>query len=277
MKRILKGSYIVAMACSACWWCGCKKSANVSFAPEETVTDLAQTYLYYSMIFREAEHAWALIDHRQYPAEPVTETGANGAQRIFTWVETEEGKPELTVEYRAWTWGTATLAGKLTMNMPGKDLYRESGKTATVNFTGFSINRQNIAGYANITRAAAGDDGADRYNYSFNNSSIYDETGQQVIIASTMTNGSLTRVEGGDTHPVQEDDTWSFTGSMSGTLRNNISLKYSNAVSEPLFYEWACGRKAMKGRCTLTVNRQEIIYDYGASCNSQISIGYITK
>ncbi|MDR1672192.1 MAG: hypothetical protein LBS09_01820 [Bacteroidales bacterium] len=250
----------------------CNRDKSSSVNPAEAVVSVTQAHLYHYVIFREAEYAWGAAHRNGYTELPMSDTDGHG-QRTITYRTTESGKSEVEAAYTAWQWGNMSISGILTVDLPDKNLYRQKDKQASIRLTGFSINGQTVTGYA--TFRYAGNDSDDHYSYSFSNAAIYGADEQQILILSSISAGNFVRKAGSDTAD-QDDDRWTFTGTMSGNLNNNTSLTYSNSVTEEMTFDWDCSNKAVQGKCSLAVTGQAIEYDCGASCNDAIRINSTT-
>ncbi|MDR0715088.1 MAG: hypothetical protein LBF89_12675 [Bacteroidales bacterium] len=252
---------------------GCRKGSDEVYEPRVLVTDVTQAYLYYYMVFREAENAWALVHENGYVSgQTAAENGRSVDYRL-----SEGSKGIISVEFDRWQQHTATLSGTMTVDLPvERDSYRQNGRV-TVSLSGFSINGQQVTGFSTITYS--GSDEIDQYNYSLTEASVYSKDGEQILITSSLSGGRFQRVAGSATIAVAEDDSWIFNGTMSGILRNRSDLRYSNTVDNDywLLYEWGCSRKAMYGYCRLTAGGRTIDYRCGASCDSEIEVKTLTQ
>jgi hypothetical protein len=270
-KIFLRYICIVFSACALLFQ-ACHKDQN-SYDVRLAVTDVTQAHLYYYMIFREAENAWALVHKDGYQfGKEITEN-----HRIIQ-LDSLKKKSYIDVTFTEWKWGTATLSGKLILNLPARaDSSYKRKDRITVSLTGFSINGQQMTGFSTIsyTGTATTDttNVVDSYSYALADGSIYSTNGKQILITASVSNGVFRRIDGSATIAQPEDDIWTFNGVMTGLIRNNASQKYSNKADKLLtVFGWDCNNKALLGNCILTIGKQEIFYDYGIFCDSEIDI-----
>ncbi|MDR1666584.1 MAG: hypothetical protein LBS03_02670 [Bacteroidales bacterium] len=267
--------FSVAVVISAVMPCGCGSGSDddEGYETRVMVTDVTQAYLYYWLIFREAENAWALVHEAGYAAGETTRE--NG--RSISYQLTEGGKGIVSVVFDGWRQHTAILSGTMTVDLPvDKDSYRQNGRVS-ISLSKFSINGQQVTGFATITFSAAGE--IDQYAYSLTEAAIYDSDDEQILITCSMSGGRFQRIDGSATTASPEDDLWAFNGNMTGMLHNQSSLKYTNTVdnSHWLVYEWGCDRKAMNGYCRLTAAGRTADYRYGDACDSAIEVKTLTR
>ncbi|MDR2038389.1 MAG: hypothetical protein LBQ60_10750 [Bacteroidales bacterium] len=274
----LKNIIIVALAVILLPTCK-KDDDEVEYTPIDMVGDVVWATSYYSVIFREAEDAWALVDKNNYSTDPITEENES-RKKTITFKEPSEGKFVVDIEYNAWSLNDMTLMGTITIDLPDKEVYGQSGRTAVIKLTNrFSVNGQIVTGNMPITCrfVTEGETQIDRYDYKLNTASIHSlEDDKKVIITCDVTNGSYTRIEGAETKADPKDDVWSFTGTMTGMLRDDANFTYSNTVSgtegETLLFKSTC-YKALQGVCKLTVKgKSDMHYTYGTECDSKILI-----
>jgi hypothetical protein len=252
---------------------GCRKDDNASGNPGTMVTDVAQAYMYYFFIFREAETAWALVHENGYLTGTVLDT----ENRTISYVFSDKGKYSIDIVLKDWTWNasSATLSGKITVDLPADSSYMKKDK-ATISLSDFFINQQEVKGFSTITYSQ--NEEIDYYGYVLASGSIYSVDGNDILITSAITSGTFQRAQGSATIATPDDDIWTFNGTMTGKIRNAATLQYSNTVATqaPPVFDWNCSRKAQQGVCKLTVGKQEIIYDYGYDCESIIQISTVT-
>ncbi|GHT77913.1 hypothetical protein FACS189464_0460 [Bacteroidia bacterium] len=259
----------------------CSKD-DASYSPDEMVIDVTQAYMYYFIIFREAETAWAQVHEDGYPVGKVDSTES---RKVYYLLKTEiktEGdtikKYSIEVDFEDYRWNSTVLSGKITVNLAADSSYTKNDRT-TVSLSKFFINRQEVEGFSIISHTR--NEETDQYSYTLASGSIYSVDGEDILITSAVSSGVFHRTKGSATTDTPEDDVWTFNGAMTGKIRNTESLKYSNAVHLPPTFYRDCNKKARQGVCTLTVGKQNIFYDYGvngnpAACDSPIQIETVT-
>ena len=216
--------------------CQCKKTPENHYPNENIVMDNAQATLYFHTVFREAENAWAFIDSMDYRDSTYYKESNKSTSYIkYTFKESEKPESEktVTVDYYAWVTNQFLLEGTITVKF-GIDSYRTVGSTASVYLTDFSINQQFVEASSTI-KFNKTVDGKDTYTYTLRDGAAIHEQGYSampVLITCAIGNGQYERIEGNETL-TQEDDVWVYSGVMTGMLRNDPNLKYTNTVRPP--------------------------------------------
>ena len=215
--------------------CQCKDESKEPYSNEYIVTDNAQAALYFHVIFREAENVWAYIDSMDY-AEGiyrVPESPSTNYKKLNC--TDEEGKNIVIVEYHEWKTNHLSLAGKIKVIFSNDSSYRKNGMVANVYLEDFSINGQDVVGASTVKFTGAGE--KDLYTFSLlNGSAIYQRgSSKSVLISGIINNGQYERIEGRETFS-PDDDLWAYYGVMTGQLRNDPNLKYTNTVSATATY-----------------------------------------
>jgi len=201
-----------------------KRDKDISFSNESIVIDNAVAAMYFHIIFREAENAWAIIDDLDYVSDTYTDPKSTSTSyKKLTYEE-----KEVTIEYHSWITNNYLLFGTVTVRFD-KDVYRTVGKVANIYLKGFSINGQNVVGESTLRYGKEKDN--DIYTYSLLEGSAIHELGSSkpVLISGSIRNGRYERIEGNETLE-QDDDVWTFSGVMTGMLRETPSMKYTNTV-----------------------------------------------
>ena len=255
--------------------CQCKDESKAPYPNESVVTDNAEAAVYFHAIFCETEYVWAFIDSMDYTESiykdpPNVSTGYRELK-----CTKEETTNTVIVEYHRWERGNLSLAGNIRIIFSNDSSYRKYGMVANVYLDDFSINGQDIVGEASIKYT--GNNEKDLFTFTLLNGSNIYELGKSkpVLISGTISNGQYERVEGSDTF-FQNDDLWAYYGVMSGLLRNDPSLKYTNTVSATfteegenkdgrVYFNTNC-TTAEKGRSLIKIpGRSDIIFYYGCS------------
>ena len=234
---------------------GCKKNNSEEFYPNENIVqDNAQAALYFHTIFREAENAWATIHSKNYVSGSYTDP----ANTLTSYKKFDYDKETKTVSisYNAWVSDDLLLIGFISVKF-GENTYRMKDQIADVLLTDFSINGQNVAGDFSIKYRVVENSANDHYTYSkrFDAAAIHEQGSSTVLISGAITNGQYERTEGGDTL-LQDDDVWAYSGVMTGILRNDPNLQYTNTVLTT--YTTVNGK----------VENGTIIYKFGLDCTT---------
>ena len=257
--------------------CECKEKSDEPYPNEYIVTDNAQGAMYFHAIFREAEYVWAYIDSMDY-AEGVyrlPESPSTDYRELICTEDKEKNTNTVIVEYHDWKTNHLSLAGKIKVIFSNDSSYRKNGKVANVYLEDFSINGQDVVGESTIK--FTGNSEKDLYAYTLSNGSAIYQLGnsKSVLISGGVNNGQYERVEGMETFS-QDDDVWAFQGVMTGQLRNDPNLKYTNTVSATVmidgaredgrvFYNMSC-KIAQKGFSQIKIpKRPEIDFEYECS------------
>jgi hypothetical protein len=260
---------------------GCHKD-DASYSPGTMVIDVSQAYMYYFIIFREAETAWAQVHENGYRYGEKTGNSNRTIQ-----LDSLNKKIYIDVHLKDYTWESTVLSGKFTIALTADSSYLKKDK-ATISLDSLFINKQKVEGFSTITHTL--NEETDQYSYILASGSIYSVDGEDILITSAVSGGTLLRTAGSATIATPEDDVWTFTGTMTGKIRNSESLKYSNTVAvgkdmsqnppvtvqiPPAFY-YDCSKKARQGACILTVGGREIFYRYDNDCESPIQVETVT-
>jgi len=259
--------------------CQCKKTPENHYPNENIVMDNAQATLYFHTVFREAENAWAFIDSMDYRDSTYYKESNKSTSYIkYTFKESEKPESEktVTVDYYAWVTNQFLLEGTITVKF-GIDSYRTVGSTASVYLTDFSINQQFVEASSTI-KFNKTVDGKDTYTYTLRDGAAIHEQGYSampVLITCAIGNGQYERIEGNETL-TQKDDVWVYSGVMTGMLRNDPNLKYTNTIVDSysdngdvkdrrVYYSMDC-KFAEQGLSQITfLKRPLIVFEYG--CN----------
>jgi len=251
--------------------CQCNKESEAPYANEDIVRDNAQAALYFHAIFCEAENVWAFIDSMDY-AEGVYQDPANTqtAYKELTCTEVESASSvnnTVIVEYKNWKTSHLSLAGRMRVVFSNDSSYRKNGKVANVYLDDFSINGQDVAGESTIKFTGTSE--KDLYTFTLLNGSAIYRLGRSntALISCAITNGlQYERVEGRETFS-PEDDLWAYHGAMTGQLRNDPALKYTNTVSATYTENGASkdGRVRFDMNCTTAQSGRALIKIQGRS------------
>ena len=210
--------------------CYCKKDdEKTSYIVDDVILSNAQAAVYFHVIFREAENAWAIIDEKGYLSEPVVfESGTTG-KKIISFEES--GELLLTIEYHTWTAGKVQLMGTMTVILPHKFYPARENKPASIQLSDFSINGQRVIGFASFTYIPGVEGSNDIYNYKLADAAVYDKESPNLkLITADIKNGRYERIEDGDTPINQSDDIWKFTATTTGMLYDDPKMKYTNTI-----------------------------------------------
>jgi hypothetical protein len=199
---------------------GCDRGGGDSFPHQRIVLDNAQAAVYFHAAFREAVFAWSLVDSKDYVAGVYTT--ADGL-RTCTY-----GENTVTVDFSGYTFGSLELNGSMEVEFDTCS-FRKDREIADVYLTGFSINGQDVVGEATIQFSAVENSVTDHYTYSLLEGSTIYEAGSEMpaLITGSISNGSYERIEGNETVLEMDDDVWVFSGSMTGTLSNQMRYTYN--------------------------------------------------
>ena len=207
----------------------CKKEADKPYPDDYIIRDNAMAIVYFHTVFREAENAWAFIDNENYEMGDYSDPASTPPTKYKNLTYDDETNT-VTVEYHAWVSSKFLLNGNMYVTLK-QDSYRVHGEIATVTLSDFSINGQMVTGESRITYQKVENSDNDRYNYVHPRPANIHEMGisMPVLISGTIANGRYERIAGGETL-TQDDDAWTYTGRMTGSLGNNLSLKYTNEI-----------------------------------------------
>ena len=268
MKKIITFAAVIFL-------CQCNRDTKEPFTNQDIVLYNAQAALYFHTVFREAENAWAFVDSMKYKegTYPDAENKSSAVKKMT--VTCDKSKVTLDIEYNSWETNLLLLSGTIKLKFDTCS-YRKNGKDATVSLSDFSINGQPVLGESSIkfNRAVGG---KDSYNFSLFEGSAIHEQGRSmpVLISCTVSNGQYERAEGNETF-TQEDDVWVYSSVMTGMLRNDPNLKYTNTVINSyldngqnkdgrIYYSMNC-KQAKQGISRITfLKRPEIVFFHGCS------------
>jgi len=215
--------------------CQCKKDPETPYSNENIVLDNAQAALYFHTIFCEAENAWAFIDSLDYKdgKYPLKENRLT----IYKELTYDQSTKMATIEYSSWETNFLNLYGTVRVRLEVNS-YRREGKVANVFLDDLSINGQRVAGQAAIKFLKKVEDkdkeveAKDTYSFTLLEGAVIHEYGHSmpVLISCTISNGGqYERITGNKTLG-KSDDVWVYSGVMTGMLRNDPNLKYTNTV-----------------------------------------------
>jgi len=238
----------------------------------EIVLDNAQASLYFHTIFREAENAWAFVADKNYePFEPehFGPLGANFYKTISC--STVGNIITATIVYQTWITNSLNLGGTIKVEFDRLS-FRSSTKTAMVSLTQFSIEGQNVTGGMVLTYIAGSDN--DRYEMRLIQNPTIQERGAHnmpVLISISQGSGNYERIKGGRSFSQFEDE-WKYWGAISGRLRDNPNMTFTNTVVETVanedaavYYDMNCGT-ATRGKASIIISgRDDIDFEY--RCN----------
>jgi len=275
---------ILVLAAIICL-CQCKKESETSYSNEDIVRDNAQAALYFHTIFCEAENVWAYIESMDY-SEGVYKDPSN-ASTVYREMQctADEVRNTVIVEYHGWKSGNLSLAGKMRVVFLNDSSYRKNGMAANVYLDDFSINGQDVVGESSIK--FTGNKEKDLYTFTLLNGSAIYELGNSnsALISGAISNGQYERVEGRETFS-PDDDVWSFYGVMTGQLRNDPTLKYTNTVSATytengerkdgkVYYSMDC-LTAREGISQIKISgRSEIWFEYLCSGYGFVTVKHV--
>ena len=215
--------------------CQCKKDPETPYPNENIVLDNAQAALYFHTVFCEAENAWAFIAGKEYK-DGLYPNEANRLT-VYKKLTYDQSAKMATIEYSSWETNYQNLYGAVRVRFE-VDSYRRDGKVANVYLDDLTINGQRVAGEAAIKFIKKLEDkdkeveARDTYTFTLLEGAVIHEYGYSmpVLISCTITNGGqYERIAGNETLE-QGDDEWVYSGVMTGMLRNDPNLKYTNTV-----------------------------------------------
>ena len=203
----------------------CKKEAGAPYSNESIVVDNAQAALYFHAIFCEAEYVWAFIDSMKYVSgEYADQENTSTVYKTITYFRDTK---TATVDYRAWLSNHLRLTGTISVVFDTVS-YRINGKTASIYLSDFSINAQDVIAKESTIKYRNGVN--DQYACTLSEGAIREKDGNMpVLITCNITDGQYERIEGGETFG-QEDDVWTYYGTMKGMIRDDPKLNYTNTV-----------------------------------------------
>ena len=229
------------------------------------VTDNAQATLYFHVIFREAENVWAFVHGKDY--ESFDHEVRNTDQNVYKEINYDEDTKLATVEYHAWvTTDNLLLTGKMTVEIADSS-YRTFQKVATVRLSDFSIMGQDITGTTTkiqLTCQNVEENPNDIYSFALG-ATIYEKGYRTpVLITASIANGQYQRIEGNETDTT-DDDVWTYSGTMNGTLHEDQKLKCTNTIDQAIHFTTDC-KLAKQGIGKIAISgRPNIKYEYDCS------------
>ena len=207
----------------------CKKEPEEPYSNEHIILDNAQAALFFHVIFREAENAWAFIHEKNY--ESGTYHDPENKPNVTKSYTYNVATNDVTINYNAWPSNNLLLVGTLRVGFR-VDSYRIDGSVANVYLSEFSIDGNDIRGVPSIKRSSD-----NKYTYNFIDGAVYERgVNMPVLITGKIENGQYERIEGGDTF-TQDDDVWAYSGTMTGMLHDNPKLNYTNKVLTSYIFE----------------------------------------
>ena len=208
--------------------CECtKEKSEDSYTNMHIVTDNERASLFFHTVFREAENAWATIHREDYKSGTYSDPASTSTG--YKKLTYNEDTKTVTIDYNAWLSDNLLLVGTISVKFDINS-YRIDKQTASTYLTAFSINAHNIVGESKIQYRKVESSDNDHYTYTLLDGAIHEEgSSKPILISGAVTNGQYERKEGSETF-LQDDDVWAYSGAMTGTLRNDPNLKYTNTV-----------------------------------------------
>ena len=265
-------------------FCRCDSSEE-TFSNVSIVYDNAQAVMYFHTVFQETENTWAFVHGKVY--EELVETFERGQthKKITVTYDIDEEEIETntaTVEYNEWETNGLKLTGAIRI-VVDKNSYRRQNQAARVSLFDFFINGHSVTGiftviYRNAERDEEDEEAEDENDLYFFNvldgANIREgRANSSALISATIRNGSYERLAGGETFS-PDDDVWRYWGNMTGTLRDNANMRYTNTVVSTVTVDGEtidvalrfapdC-RTARQGLSVITIaGRDDIMYVYG--------------
>ena len=263
--------------------CDCSKDTpEEPYSNKDIVEVNAQAALYFHTVFREAENAWAFINSKEY--KPGTYADQSNPLPAVKNLIYNESTGTVTIDYNAWKTGGLLLIGTISVKFP-KDSYQMGDMRASVFLTDFSIETHPVMGELTLQYRKVNNNDNDHYSYSVTNGAVHEKgRSMPVLISGSITNGQYERTEGATTILLQDDDEWAYSGTMTGILRNDPSLKYTNTVlaayttengeerSGTVHYAFGC-TTASSGVSQIKISdRPDIIYAYNCTAIDFLSV-----
>jgi len=199
--------------------------------------DIAKAAKYYHVVFQEAENAWAIIDREGYAAGEYREPGSTLTSYKVLECTAESNCVTVTITYNAWkTASDNMLTGSIRIVF-SMNSYRMDN-SANFYLEDFAINNQDVTGSGILRYRLVEDSENDHYAFVINSgaggvaTAAIHEAGHNMpqIISCAIANGQYERLEGNETLSMN-DDLWAFHGTMTGRLRNDLNMNYTNTVS----------------------------------------------
>ena len=272
----------------------CKKEPEKPYLDEFILRDNAMATVYFHTVFREAENAWAFIDVKEYISGEYPDP-ANVEPTKCRNFSYDNEKNIVTIEYNAWvstSFPNLLLAGNIFVSFD-KLKYRVNGAAATVRLNGFTINGQMVTGESKITYQKVENSEYDHYNYTHVvvggvAPSIHEKgISMPVLISGAISNARYIRTAGSKTKAKEEEDIWTYSGTMTGKLGKGQSLNYTNAILSSYIDE---DGKAIDGTVLFTAKcdfaekgvaqikipgRPDITYSYNCSGADYVTITHV--
>ena len=269
----------------------CKKESETPYPDDNILLDNAMATVYFHTVFREAEHAWAFIDSKKYISGDYPDP-ANTPQKYRKFTYNEETN-SVSIEYNAWvstSFPNLLLIGNIYVTFE-KNVYRNNGAVANVRLNGFSINGQMVAGESKITSQKGEKSEYDYYSYVLLKGAAIHEKGNSmpVLISGESRDGRYIRTAGVATLAQEDDDVWTYSGTMEGRLGKDQSLTYTNSVLSSITYTDEDGEKqdgtvrftadcnfAKKGIAQIKIpGRPDITYQYSCSGVDYVTVTHV--
>ena len=213
--------------------CQCKEKPQEPYANERIAIDNAKAAMYFHVVFQEAENAWAFIDGEDYNAGDYPAPGNTQTSYKDLKCSVEDNAVTVTIVYNGWkTTNDNLLFGNIRVVFLEHSYRRPEELLANVHLDDFSINGQDVTGQATIRYRHVEDSENDHYAFTLSAGAAIHEVGHRTpqIMTCAVNNGQYERVEGNETFSM-DDDVWAFHGTMTGRLRNDPSLNYTNIVT----------------------------------------------
>jgi hypothetical protein len=160
-----------------------------------------------------------------------------------------------------------TRKGKVIVEFKGRRFLPNSTVVTTTD--GYSINGVALTGTRTVTNVTGSTDAAPQFN-------VVLENGKATWPDNTSATREVNRVHTWTRAANPLNDSWSVTGSASGSNRNGAA--YEMNITNPLIYKRECaiGARvfmAVQGTKELTVNGRKITIDYGTGdCDKTVTI-----
>jgi len=247
----------------------CKDEGDIGYSSNDIVIDNVKAALYFHVVFREAEYAWAIVDsiigYASTESYIEMDSSNNIAFKKYTYSDTTK-IPVATVEYNEWRFTLGDedihINGSFTIAIDTFS-YRVSRSVSTVTLLGFSINEQSVTGSARITCQNVESNENDIYSFNLLSGASIRKKGDNTttLITASIPSGRYERIEGSKTF-TPNDDVWSYIGNMNGMLRENPNLNYTNTILKNLHYTMDCNY-ASHGEVKITIkNLPDVYYLY---------------
>ena len=249
----------------------CKDEGDIGYSSNDIVIDNVKAALYFHVVFREAEYAWAIVDsiigYASTESYIEMDSSNNIAFKKYTYSDTTK-IPVATVEYNEWRFTLGDedihINGSFTIAIDTFS-YRVSRSVSTVTLLGFSINEQSVTGSARITCQNVESNENDIYSFNLLSGASIRKKGDNTttLITASIPSGRYERVIGVETF-TPDDDVWGYLGNMNGIMRENPKLNYTNTGDRVFYYSTFCNY-AENGAARIEIKDHPVIY-YWSSC-----------